>query len=153
MGTHRGAGDGRPRIAEVVEETGASNGSKRRSKSNERGQTETRPGLKRYEQTFGVLLLISLVWLIAFWSYIRHLPAAEIRPIPLPETIDHQPPTIDARFVASTLDRTSKRYHLPDCSYVKLLKHGRGFSTEQEAMAAGYEPCSRCLGAKIARVR
>lgn len=95
------------------------------------------------------LTIIVFAWVLAFWSYVRRHPDRPYRPPPA--TIDSTPSTLDYRYVASTLDRTQKRYHLPGCSYVRLLKHGREFTTEAEARAAGYEPCSRCLGAKIVR--
>lgn len=104
----------------------------------------------------GILAVLTFAWVLAFWSYVwrfddrqRFTPNRE-----LPSTIDSLPPTVDARYVASTLDRNDrKRYHLPDCSYVRLLKHGRGFESEAEARAVGYEPCSRCLTPRIARVK
>lgn len=103
--------------------------------------------------TAGLTVALTLAWAVAFMSWAHGQSERQPPTIrrPLPATIDHQPPTIDASFVASTLDRTSKRYHLPDCSYVRLLKHGRGFASEAEAHAAGYEPCQRCLVPQIAR--
>ena len=95
--------------------------------------------------TTGILLALSFAWLVAFWSYVRYLPPEPTIHNP-PATIDTRPSTIDARFVASTIDRTAKRYHVPTCSYVKLMQHGREFESEEEARAAGYEPCQRCIG-------
>ena len=100
-------------------------------------------------------VVVAAVWTAAFLFIAP--PAERQQSTPyrqLPATIDNAPSTIDARYVASTLDRNErKRYHLPGCSYVRLLKHGRGFDSEADAKAAGYEPCSRCLSPKIVRAK
>jgi len=109
--------------------------------------------VRRYEQIAGLLLIAAFIWLVAFWVHVRYLPEPATIDHP-PATINTRPSTIDARFVASTIDRTAKRYHLPTCSYVKLMQHGREFESEEEARAAGYEPCQRCLSmSRVARLR
>jgi len=51
----------------------------------------------------------------------------------------------------STLDRNKKVYHRPTCHYVTLMdKNADGEShkkplIELEAIAAGYQPCSKCF--------
>ena len=106
-----------------------------------------------FRGSLGLSLALCAWWLVtlAMWAAHRTPEHPNIdRQLP---TIDYQQPTLDARYVASTLDRTAKRYHLPTCSYVKLMQHGREFKSQEEAEAAGYEPCSRCLPRQIARVK
>jgi len=102
--------------------------------------------------TAGLTVALTFAWALAFLSWAHRQPPSIIdHP---PATINAQPSTIDARFVASTIDRTAKRYHVPTCSYVKLMQHGREFESEAEAIAAGYEPCQRCIGRpQIARAK
>jgi len=54
--------------------------------------------------------------------------------------------------IVSTLDRSKRVYHEPDCSYVRLMKvnaqaenHMRTFRSKADAEAAGFSPCSRCV--------
>jgi len=101
--------------------------------------------------TAGLTVALTFAWAVAFMSWAHRQQPTIHHP---PATIDSHPSTIDARYVASTIDRTTKRYHLPTCSYVNLMQHGREFATEDEARAAGYEPCQRCIGRpQIARVK
>jgi hypothetical protein len=53
-------------------------------------------------------------------------------------------PAGGASYVGST---TMHKYHLPTCASAKQIKdeHRRGFATAEEAKAANYTPCERCL--------
>lgn len=109
--------------------------------------------MRRYEQIMVVLLVCSLVYVIAFWSYVRTLPAESPSTLyrELPATVE--PPTLDFRYVASTLSRKNMVYHVPKCPSAKQIDHAVWFTTEAQARAAGYEPCQRCLAGWIARVK
>ena len=52
-------------------------------------------------------------------------------------------PASDTAYIGN---RNSHKFHLPTCSGLPEEKNQVTFSTYQQAIDAGYTPCSRCLG-------
>lgn len=59
------------------------------------------------------------------------------------QTEEKQEEKLQSQFVGS---KNSDKYHLPDCRWAKRIKPENQvwFSSEEEARAKGYQPCSQC---------
>jgi len=109
----------------------------------------------------GLSAALTFAFVVAFWSHVRNLPESPPtinRQLP---RIEIQAPIIDGRYVATTIDHSKQNkgrrvYHIvqtPLCTYAERIEHRLTFDSPEEAEAAGYEPCSRCLPRQIARVK
>lgn len=98
--------------------------------------------------TVSVTLVLVFAWLCSLWSHLSHPPA----PLPAVRPLPAVQPAIASRYVAST---QKEKYHLTTCDFVWQIAEGNRhpFNTAEEAEAAGYEPCSRCLPRQIARAK
>lgn len=106
----------------------------------------------------GMILVLS----VFSWLADRHAPANPseiVRPVITsqslvaaersPSIVDDAHSTVDGEpslYFASSLDRVKKVYHLSGCQYAPLITHRQWFTDERAASAAGYVPCSKCLG-------
>ena len=104
--------------------------------------------LQRMGSSF-LLAAVSGLSLLALWPYgeprtVARQPSTTIGQLlaadRLPPTVDSEPSTANG-FVASTI---KKKYHLPDCFYVRMMKHDKPLMSREDAEAAGLTLCEEC---------
>jgi hypothetical protein len=106
-----------------------------------------------------VIVALTFVWLIAFWSCVRSLPA-EQPAIEAPITARRAPDAVMVTPNAGPLSPyvgsirlDSKTYHVRGCTKYDI-KYAKGYETKEEAEADGRQPCTHCIGRpQIARSR
>lgn len=100
------------------------------------------------QRTVGIVACIVIILLLLIFllppAIDRSFPA-DAPPLAIQtEAREPGPTRAEAAYIAYIGSKKSKKFHLPDCSYLPDQPNQIPFDSRDEAIAAGYKPCGHC---------